>query len=130
MRYFEISLLGLGLLLASIYDFKYRKIPNWITYPALLIPLIKFENSFLVAIAFGILLLTLFGNLIGAGDIKLGVAIAFWCEILNWSQYWIYIALCLGGVTALILRKKSLPFAPFMALGVVAVNMAQGWGIL
>jgi len=76
----------------------------------------------LIAIASGVLAALLF--------IKLAVAIAIWSHILNWPQSWLYISLLLGGLFGLANRKKSLPFAPFMAAGVLLANVARSKGFI
>lgn len=128
MSNFGLITFSVILLSASLYDLKFHKIPNWLTFPALLIALIQFEKIFLLIIAIALFFAILFGKYIGAGDIKLGTATAFWCQILDWSQYWIYAALAIGGVFGLIFRQKSLPFAPFIAFGVVTSNLVRVGG--
>lgn len=112
----------LVLLLATFFDVKSRRIPNWLTYPALILALYKFDFFFLSVLAISFITILFFAQYIGAGDIKLAAVIAIWSHILGLSQFWIYISLVLGGAFALIFRKKSLPFAPFMALGVLISN--------
>lgn len=113
---------SLVLLLATIYDLKSRRIPNWLTYSALILALYKFDIFYLSVIAISLVTILFFARYIGAGDIKLAAVIAIWSHVLGLSQFWIYISLILGGSFALIFRKKSLPFAPFMALGVLISN--------
>jgi Flp pilus assembly protein protease CpaA len=101
-------LLIIALVIASYFDLKFRKIPNWLTYSAIALSL----------------------PYIGAGDIKLAVAIAIWSHITNSSQYWIYVSLILGGLAGLIYRRKSIIFAPFMAVGVILANLARSIGFI
>ena len=126
MEFFIIIVVAL----AAYYDFKSRRIPNWLTYPAIAISFIYPSPFHLLAIAIGFISALLFGKYVGAGDIKLAVAIALWSHILNWSQYWLYLALILGGIFGLIYRAKRLPFAPFMAVGLLIANLAQGRAII
>ncbi len=116
--------------IATYFDLKKRTIPNWLTYGAISISLFWFSYFHVLVIALGILSAVLFGKFIGAGDIKLAVAIAIWSHILNWPQSWLYISLLLGGLFGLANRKKSLPFAPFMAAGVLLANVARSKGFI
>ena len=60
----------------------------------------------------------------------MAAVIAIWSHILNWSQMWLYISLIAGGGIGLVNRKKSVPFAPFMAIGVLVANMARSMGFI
>ena len=113
----------LVLLLATVFDLRSRRIPNWLTYPALILALYKFDFFYLFVLAISLIIILFFARYIGAGDIKLAAVIAIWSHILGLSQFWMYISLILGGAFALTFRKKSLPFAPFMALGVLISNL-------
>jgi Flp pilus assembly protein protease CpaA len=116
--------------IATYFDLKKRTIPNWLTYGAITISLFWFSYFHILVVALGMLLAVLFGKFVGAGDIKLAVAIAIWSHILNWPQSWLYISLLLGGLFGLVNRKKSLPFAPFMAAGVLLANVARSKGFI
>ena len=118
-----IWFLILVLALAIYFDLKSRRIPNWLTYPALILALYKFDTFYLFVISISLIATLTFSRYVGAGDIKLGAVIAIWSHNLGLSQFWIYISLILGGAFALTFRKKSLPFAPFMALGVLISNL-------
>jgi len=100
--------------IATYIDLKRHQIPNWITYPALILALFNFDYFFIIATLVAVLIALIFGKFIGAGDVKLALVLAIWSHILNWSQYWLYLALILGGIFGLIYRAKRLPFAPFM----------------
>ena len=116
--------------LATYFDLKNRTIPNWLTYGAIAISLFWASYFHVLVVAIGLLIALLFGRFIGAGDIKLAIAIAIWSHILNWSQSWIYFSLIIGGLFGLANRKKSLPFAPFMAAGVLLANVARSQGFI
>ena len=118
------------LALASYFDLKTRRIPNWLNYGALGLSFLWFSSFHLLVIALSLLASLLFGKLVGAGDIKLAAVIAIWSHILNWSQMWLYFSLIAGGVIGLVNRKKSVPFAPFMAIGVLVANMARSLGFI
>lgn len=114
--------------IATYFDLKQRTIPNWLTYGAIAFSLLWLSYFHILMIALGALSALIFGKFVGAGDIKLAVAIAIWSHILNRPQSWLYIALILGGLFGLASRKKSLPFAPFMAAGVLLANVARSKG--
>ena len=116
--------------IATYFDLKSRRIPNWLTYPSLVITLIYFDRFFIFATLVALIAAILFGKYIGAGDIKLALAISLWSHILSWSQYWLYFALFLGGIAGLFQRSKRIPFAPFMAAGLVIANVARGMAII
>ena len=116
--------------IATYIDLKRHQIPNWITYPALILALLYFDFFFIIATFVAFLVALIFGKFIGAGDIKLALVLAIWSHILNWSQYWLYLALILGGIFGLINRAKRLPFAQFMAVGLLIANLAQGRAII
>lgn len=110
--------------IATYIDLKSRRIPNWLTYPFLAVA-IAFDFYTAIFAVVGIIAALIFGKYVGSGDIKLAAGIAAWSHILSWSQYWIYIALIIGGAFGLIFRKRNLPFAPFMAAGLLIANMAR-----
>lgn len=116
--------------IATYFDLKSHRIPNWITYPAIAISFFWFDSFHLVAISLGILISLLFSRWIGAGDIKLAIAISIWSHILNLSQYWIYFALLIGGIAGLLNRQKSIAFAPYMAAGLLIANLARSSGFI
>ena len=124
MKFFLVLVVAI----ATYFDLKKRTIPNWLTYGAITVSLFWLSNFHIFAIALGALSALLFGKYVGAGDIKLAVAISIWSHVLNWSQSWLYISLLLGGLFGLANRKKSLPFAPFMAAGVLLANVARSKG--
>lgn len=111
------------LLLATYLDIKTRRIPNWLTYPYILLALIRLDSYLLFVALIGLVLALIFRTSIGGGDIKLGVAVALWSHILNLSQYWLLYSLLLGSAYALAMKKKSIPFAPFMATGFMLANI-------
>ena len=120
---------------ATYFDLKSRRIPNWLIYPPLAFSIFdtllnsnrKFEDIeyIFLTLVIAILFAVVFGNWIGAGDIKLATIIAIYSHMLGWTQYWIYISLLIGGLFGLIFRRKSLPFAPFMALGLLLSKLVE-----
>ena len=116
--------------IATYFDLKSRRIPNWLSYPSFVIALFYFDRFFFIATLVALIAAILFGKYIGAGDIKLALVISFWSHILSWSQYWLYFALFLGGIAGLFQRSKRIPFAPYMAAGIVIANVARGMAII
>ena len=111
--------------MASYFDLRYRRIPNWLilaNVPFVLGNLDRTIALILIAIA---LIAFILAKYVGAGDFKLAAVLASYSHILSWSQMWLYISLIFGGLYGLVLRKKSLPFAPFMTLGVLMIYLAQ-----
>jgi prepilin signal peptidase PulO-like enzyme (type II secretory pathway) len=49
---------------------------------------------------------------------------------LNLSQFWIYFALLFAGLGARLGRQKSLPFAPYLAIGVLSSYLARRYGFI
>ena len=116
--------------IATYFDLKSRRIPNWLTYPSFVSALFYFDKFFIIATLVALIAAILFGKYIGAGDIKLALVISLWSHILSWSQYWLYFALLLGGIAGLFQRNKRIPFAPYMAAGIVIANVARGMAII
>lgn len=115
---------------ATYFDLKSHRIPNWLTYPALLLTIFKLDSFILLVLLFALLIAIIFGKFIGSGDIKLSAVIATWSHIYGFAQEWIIYALIAGGVIGLIYRRKSLPFAPYLAIGVVIANVARDYIII
>lgn len=126
MKYFLILVVAL----ATYFDLKSRRIPNWLTYSAFAISFIKPSYFHLVVILFSLFAAIFFGKYIGAGDIKLAAVISIWSHILNWPQIWIYVSLIAGGVFGLFKRDKAIPFAPFMGMGLLIANVARTKGFI
>lgn len=119
--------------LAAYFDLKSRKIPNWLTYSTYLFSLLWIKNHlgfFLVTLLIATVIALILGQYIGAGDIKLSLVIANWSQILQLNQYWLYFALTLSGIAGLFYRRKRMPFAPFIAAGVLISNMARTLGFI
>ena len=125
-----IWLLILVVAIATYFDLQSHRIPNWVTYPAIALSFFWFDSFHLIAISLGILFSLIFAKWVGAGDIKLAITISIWSHILNLSQYWIYFALLLGGIAGLGFRQKSIAFAPYMAAGILAANLARSKGFI
>ena len=62
----------------SFYDYRYHEIPNWVTWPLLLVGIYAHAPGTLTTVASSVLLVLLwlfFSEKIGAGDVKLWLAL-------------------------------------------------------
>ncbi len=105
-------LVALMVVVAGIYDIRYRRIPNWLVLPAVLLGFAL--NAFLYGLAglkyaglgFGLAVLiymplyALRG--MGAGDVKLAAALGAFVGWQNWLLLFVFAAV-IGGVLALVL---------------------------
>lgn len=124
-RYLNWAVLILTLIAATFTDIRTRRIPNRLTYSALVLALPNLNYFYLVVVAAALFIMMIAGSLIGSGDIKLAAVVAIYSNALNLSQSWILFALVFGGLYALIRRVKSLPFAPFIAIGTLIANLLR-----
>lgn len=107
----------LGLIHLSIdsflRDFKFQKISNLVLLFHFLF-LFSFWDWHLLALVAA----PFFTKWIGAGDLKLATVLYLYSKALHLStNYWIPISTLIGALTAVILRKKSIPFAPALIIG-------------
>jgi prepilin peptidase CpaA len=108
----EVVLLAL-VLGAALYDIRYRRIPNWLTLPGVLVGLGL--NTFLyqgwpglrvsllgLVVGFGIYFVLYALRAMGAGDVKLMAAIG---SLVGWADWFgiFVITAVIGGVAALVL---------------------------
>jgi len=127
MNQIAFAAVSVALLIASVMDLRTRRVPNWITYPGILFALFWFNSKTVLYVLLALTLLLLPGNLIGSGDIKLGLFLALWSDHFNWSGNWLFFAIFFGGIVAiwLHLRKenRSIAFAPYLAMGFFFANL-------
>ena len=132
--------------IGGVIDWRIRKIPNWLTYPILLLSILWFSRLSLAIISVSLIFWLLFQNSIGGGDIKLASALYLWSEQYGWSMNWLPFSLVFA-LVALVLQLiilifarafkeeskstysgiwgRSIAFGPFMALGFVASNLTN-----
>lgn len=115
------------LIIATILDLKTLRIPNWLNLIFFAFTLLWIDKFWIAILAISLLIQVFFGRYVGAGDIKMGTVVALWSHHLHLSQYWIYAALIAGGLFGLISKRRSIPFAPFIASGVLIANLARNY---
>jgi prepilin peptidase CpaA len=134
----QIGLLLTLVTVAAIYDLRYRRIPNWLTLPGLLLGIAL--NSFLadhwldglmfslkgLGLGFGLYFGLYALRAMGAGDVKLMAVVG---AIAGW-QYWLIIFVftaLLGGLLAVVfsILKKRLK-TTFWNVGFILSEMKQG----
>ena len=100
-------------LFVTLYDFRYRRVPNWITFPLMLIGFVdNFPGT--AALWFGsILLLTAWGSgWIGGGDVKLWVGL-LWCtfplcgDVVTLAMFITLIITSMAQILVRVLVKKK-----------------------
>jgi prepilin peptidase CpaA len=122
-------------LVAAVYDVRYRRIPNWLTAGGVLAGLAM--NTFWgwpgmrhsltgFAVAFGIYVVLYALRAMGAGDVKLMAAIGAMVGWQNWFGIFVLSAL-VGGVMALILIVAKKRFLKtFWNVGFILSEMKRG----
>ena len=131
------ALLLMVVLVAAIYDLKYRRIPNWLTGSGVLAgfamntflypvwPGLKFSLLGLAA-GFGLYFMLYAIRAMGAGDVKLMAAVGAIVGWQNWFGIFIITAI-LGGIMAVVfsLFKKRLG-KTFFNVGFILSEMRRG----
>jgi Flp pilus assembly protein protease CpaA len=95
--------------LISLYDLKYRKIPNWFTLPLILLGLyVNFPGNPLTWITSVLFFSAWQFGFMGGGDAKLWIAL-LWClpSFGECAVLWMFAALMLTGVAQIIVRVLS-----------------------
>ena len=93
-------------ILISLYDLKYRKIPNWITLPLMLLGLyVNFPGSPLIWIASSFVFSAWKFGFMGGGDAKLWIGL-LWClsSFGDNVVVWMFVALIVTGVAQIVVR--------------------------
>ena len=126
---------------ALVIDLRERRIPNWITYPLLLIGLVArpteigaapLPNVIAGAVAFALFAALALRGWMGMGDAKLAAAIALASgPVLGAIALWF--AFALGAVVGVALvaagrvgRRQPVAFGPFLAVAGIAAAIAPG----
>ena len=93
----------------SLYDLKYRKIPNWLTLPLMLLGLyVSFPGNPVIWIASSFIFSAWKFRFMGGGDAKLWIAL-LWClsSFGDNVVIWMFAALMLTGVAQIVVRALS-----------------------
>ena len=134
-EYWQIAAVILvpGVMLASWIDFRYRKVPNWLNLPLILVGLIT-QGVFHgwsglgmgllgMLLGFGLLIIPWLMHAMGAGDVKLMAAIGVWLGPLLTFR-----AFCVGAILAgviavamIIIGRKF--WQAYMNLGLIMTKM-------
>ncbi len=101
--------LFLLVILISLYDFRYRKIPNWVTLPLMLLGLyVSFPGSPMIWIASSCIFSAWKFGYMGGGDSKLWIGL-LWClsTLGDGIVIWMFIALMVTGAVQIVVRTLS-----------------------
>ena len=96
-------------ILISLYDLKYRKIPNWITLPLMLLGLyVNFPGSPLIWIASSFVFSAWKFRFMGGGDAKLWIGLLWSLSLFgDGVVILMFAALMLTGVAQIVVRALS-----------------------
>ena len=118
--------------IASYFDIKSHKIPNWITFFGFLIcgiyRLLFLRHSYediIINISITIAILIMYAlNQLGGGDIKLISTIII---LMKWEETanWLMLSVLMQALLFIIIRKKSLPFAPALSIGLMITGLGR-----
>ncbi|MCR6479706.1 A24 family peptidase [Variovorax sp. ZS18.2.2] len=118
----------LWLLFVSVYDFRQRRVPNWLVLAGAVVALaalalgmqpfgIDWTQALLGAgVGFGALLLFYAFGLMGAGDVKFAGALGLWVGLTALAPIWIVASLLAGAHGALWYVLQRWPLSPRLAL--------------
>lgn len=118
----------LWLLLVMVYDFRQRRVPNWLVLVGAALALgaiamsaqpfsVKWTDALLgCALGFGFLLLFHVAGLMGAGDVKFAGALGLWLGTAPLLPIWIGASLLAFAHAALWLFFQRWPLVPRFAL--------------
>ena len=96
-------------ILISLYDLKYHKIPNWVTLPLMLLGLyVSFPGNPVIWIASSFIFSAWKFRFMGGGDAKLWIGL-LWClsSFGDNVVIWMFAALMLTGVAQIVVRALS-----------------------
>ena len=96
-------------ILISLYDLKYGKIPNWVTLPLMLLGLyVSFPGDPIIWIASSFIFSAWKFGFMGGGDAKLWIGL-LWClsSFGDHAVVWMFVALMATGVIQIAVRALS-----------------------
>lgn len=118
----------LWLLLVAVYDFRQRRVPNWLVLAgaaaalaALALGIQPFGIDWISAllgagVGFAFLLFFYVIHLMGAGDVKFAAALGLWVGLSALAQIWIVASLAAAAHSLLLLALRRWPLSPRLAL--------------
>jgi prepilin peptidase CpaA len=131
----------LWLLFVTVYDFRQRRVPNWLVLAGAAVALaalafgvqpfgIEWTSALLGAGAgFGLLLLFYAFGLMGAGDVKFAGALGLWVGLTAMGPIWIIASLLAGAHSALWHLLQRWPFSPRLISMLAGPTFAANGGI-
>lgn len=131
------SICLLWLIAVAVYDFRERRVPNWLVLAGIVLALAaqalssnpfgsSWQSSFLGgAIGFGFLMFFYVTGLMGAGDVKFTGALGLWVGFSALVPIWIIASLMAGAHSVLWLALKHWPFFPRLALVLAGPSRAS-----
>lgn len=100
---------------AGYYDWRWRRIPNWLTYPAAALALLMrgllggavmaLDGAGGMAFAFALMALLYAGGMMGGGDVKLAAAMAAWVGLAALPRSLFFMAV-LGAMLSLFMAAQ------------------------
>ncbi len=109
-----VCLVGLA---AGYYDWRWRRIPNWLTYPAAMFAVVMrwwlggataaFDGITGMAFAFVLMGLLFAGGMMGGGDVKLAAAMGGWVGLATVPRSLFFMAL-FGAALSLVMAARRL----------------------
>ena len=117
----------LWLLLVAVYDFRQRRVPNWLVLAGVALALAAlalsvnpfqsdWQSSLLgAAVGFGCLLFVYAIGLMGAGDVKVAGALGLWVGLAGLLPIWIISSLFAGAHALLWIFLQRWPLSPKLA---------------
>ena len=118
----------LWLLLVAVYDFRQRRVPNWLVLAGAAVALaalafgaqpfgVTWSSALWGAgVGFAFLLFFYVIRLMGAGDVKFAAALGLWVGLSALAQIWIVASLVAAAHSLLWLALRRWPLAPRLAL--------------
>ncbi|EJL71677.1 Flp pilus assembly protein, protease CpaA [Variovorax sp. CF313] len=118
----------LWLLFVAVYDFRQRRVPNWLVLAGATVALaalalgiqpfnLEWSTAFTgAAVGFGCLLLIHAAGFMGAGDVKFAGALGLWVGLSALLPIWIGASLLAGLHSAFWLALQRWPVLPRLAL--------------
>jgi len=130
----------LWLLFVAVYDFRQRRVPNWLVLAGAAVALaalalgtqpfgIEWSTALTgAAVGFGALLLLYAVGLMGAGDVKFAGALGLWVGLQALLPIWVVASLLAGLHSALWLALQRWPVAPRLSLMLLGRSSATSNG--